>query len=187
MFDTLAQYLFEFKSLALPPIGSFELEDKGAAADFAASTIAAPSWVIIFKPYYGNVETGGNSTLSSWLAANEKMSVNEAEGRLNNFIADLQSRLNSGEPVNWPQLGTLVKKGTQIYFEPAAAYISPFTDVTAKKSNQENASHHTLVGDRETTTAQMREQLLLPDEKKKKAPHNVGIIRYFTDSGGLVS
>lgn len=176
MFDILAQYLFEFKSLALPPIGRFELENKGAAADLVASTIAAPSWAIRFEPCNANAETGSNSALVSWLAANANISLDEAWGRLNNFVADLQSRLNNGEPVNWPQLGTLVKNNTQIQFEPAAAHISPFTNVTAKKIARENTSHQTLVGDRETTTAHMREQLLLPDEKRRSGSTIIWIV-----------
>ena len=167
MFNILVQYLFEFKRLALPPVGRFKLEDKAANASLADSTIAAPTWTIGFKPYSADVKADENSGLVSWLAANGKISIDEAGRQLEHFVAELQSRLNSGESVNWPQLGILEQKNGQVQFQQSGAQISPFTDVTAKKIKRENTTHQTLVGDRETTTAQMREQLLLPEEKRR--------------------
>lgn len=166
MFDILAQYLFEFKRLALPQIGVFELENRQANADFAASTISAPSWAIGFQPYSEDHEVSNNATLVSWLASNGHISMDEAGSSFEHFVTGLQTRLNNGEVVSWPQLGILEKRDEQIVFEPEIKSISPFTDVIAKKITREHTSHQTLVGDRETTTAQMREQLLLPDEKR---------------------
>ncbi len=169
MFDILLQYLFEFKRLSLPPIGGFELENKVANANLADSTIAAPTWIVGFRPHSADVTTGENSKLVSWLAANRQISMDEAGKHLEQFVTDLQSRLNNGEAVHWPGLGILEQKDGQVAFQPTTAQISPFTDVAAKKITRENTSHQTLVGDKETTTAEMREQLLLPDEKKRSA------------------
>lgn len=169
MFDILAQYLFEFKELALPPIGRFELQHKGASADLASSTIAAPAWTVGFKPYEDTVAAGDRSVLLNWLASRLNGSRDDVERRLEHFVADLQMRLNKGESVNWHQLGILEKKNGQIQFEPALAHLSPFTDIAVKKISREHTSHQTLVGDRETTTAQMREQLQLPEEKRRSS------------------
>ncbi|WP_114792013.1 hypothetical protein U0035_09150 [Niabella yanshanensis] len=167
MFDILLQYLFEFKRLSLPTIGGFELENKVANANLADSTIAAPTWIVGFRPYSPDVNMDEKSRLVSWLAGNRNISMDEAGRHLEQFITDLQSRLSNGETVNWPGLGILEQRDGQVVFQPTAAQISPFTDVTAKKISRENTSHQTLVGDKETTTAEMREQLLLPDEKRR--------------------
>jgi len=176
MFDVLVQYLFEFRRLELPPVGKFELESKAANANLAESTIAAPTWIIGFKPYSGDVKTGENTGLVSWLAANGNISTDEAGRQLDHFVTDLQSRLNNGESVSWPQLGLLQQNNGEIRFQQNAAQISPFTDVAAKKIKRENTNHQTLVGDRETTTAQMREQLQLPDEKRRSGATMMWVI-----------
>lgn len=167
MFDVLLQYLFEFKRLSLPPIGVFKLEHKMATTNVADSTIAAPTWIVDFNPHDTVVGMDNNDRLVSWLAANRQISRDEAGEHLKQFVTDLQSRLNKGEVVDWPGLGILEQKDGQVIFQSTALQISPFTDVTAKKVIRENASHQTLVGDRQTTTAEMREQLLLPDEKRR--------------------
>lgn len=176
MFDILVQYLFEFGRLALPPVGRFTLENKAANANLAESTIAAPTWIVGFKPYSADVKTDENSGLVSWLAANRNISIDEAGRQLEYFVTDLQSRLNNGESVSWPQLGILEQNNGEIQFRQNAAQISPFTDVAAKKIKRENTIHQTLVGDRETTTAQMREQLLLPDEKRRSGTTMMWVI-----------
>ena len=176
MFDILLQYLFEFKSLSLPPIGGFELEHKVANANLADSLIAAPTWIVDFKPYNADVNMDGNSRLVSWLAANRQIPREEAGTCLEQFVTNLQSRLNNGEAVNWPGLGILEQQYGQVAFQPTVAQISPFTNVAAKKITRENTSHQTLVGDKETTTAQMREQLLLPDEKRRSGATMMWVI-----------
>ncbi len=168
MFDILAQYLFQFKRLALPLIGRFELESKEANANLAAFTIASPSWIVGFEPYSEHVEWKDNIALVNWLAAKEKTSAEQARNSLMLFSKDLQNRLNNGEAIDWPSLGILEKKNNQVQFKPTETQISPFTDVAAKKITREHASYQTVVGDKQTTTAQMREQLQLPDEKRRR-------------------
>ncbi len=167
MFDILVQYLFELGRLELPPVGRFELENKTAHTNLAESTIAAPTWVVGFEPYSTVVKTEKDSRLVGWLAVKRNISLDEAGRQLEQFVTDLRSRLNNGEVVSWPQLGILKQNNGLVEFRQSEAPISPFTDVAAKKIKRENATHQTLVGDRETTTAQMREELLLPDEKRR--------------------
>lgn len=167
MFDILLQYLFEFKRLSLPPIGAFELKNKVADTNLANATIAAPTWIVGFKPHSADTTVDEDGRLVGWLAANRQIAADEAGRQLEQFINDLQYRLSNGETVHWPGLGALQQIDDHVKFQPMAAQISPFTDVTARKVARENTSHQTLVGDKETTTAEMREQLLLPDEKRR--------------------
>ncbi|MCH5714911.1 hypothetical protein [Niabella hibiscisoli] len=174
MFDILAQYLFQFRRLVLPPIGRFELESKEANANPATSTIASPSWIVGFEPYDEDVELKDNIVLVNWLVDKEKISAEQARNSLVLFVTDLQNRLNNGDRIDWPSLGTLEKKNNQVQFKPILTEISPFTDVAAKKVTREHTSYQTVVGDKQTTTAQMREQLQLPDEKEGKVLPSCG-------------
>lgn len=157
MFDILTQYLFEHKRLQLPSIGVFKVDQKEASADYTAAVIAAPTWLVTFSPYDGDVEVNGNLALQQWLAGRLGIAGEEAGSRFSFFVTDLNERLNGGETISWPGLGSLEKAEGLVRLQPDR--MSPFTDVVANKVTRDNISHQTLVGDRETTTAQMREQL----------------------------
>ncbi|GAB3425963.1 HU family DNA-binding protein [Niabella aquatica] len=167
MFDLLTKYLFEYNKLRVPQAGFFELEKKEADANLSAETIAAPAWEVKF---IADSDTAGPvpDGLCNWLAVNKNVTKEEAARLFEAFANNLNERLKNGENVRWEGLGALQEVDGAVQFTPSAAHFSPFTNVTAKKIIRENTSHATLVGDKETTTAQMREQLLLQDERKGK-------------------
>lgn len=167
MFELLTRYLFEHKKLPVPHVGIFELEKREAGTNLSAETIVAPAWQVKFIADSDtvNVVPAG---LYNWLAVNKGVTRDEAGRLFESFANSLKERLAHGETVLWEGLGTLQEMDGTVSFVPAAAHFSPFTNVAAKKIIRENTSHATLVGDKETTTAQMREQLLLPDERKGK-------------------
>jgi hypothetical protein len=167
MFELLTRYLLEYKKLPVPQTGIFELEKKDADAHLSAETIVAPAWQVKFIADRDTVDAIPDN-LYNWLAINKGVTKEEAKHLFEAFANSLKERLANGENVLWEGLGALQEVDGAVQFAPAAAYFSPFTNVAAKKITRENTSHATLVGDKETTTARMREQLLLPDERKGK-------------------
>ncbi|HMR85649.1 MAG TPA: HU family DNA-binding protein [Niabella sp.] len=191
MFELLTRYLLEYKKLPVPQVGIFELEKREAGTNLSAETIMAPVWQVKFiadNDLFNAVSDG----LYNWLSVNKGVTKEEAGRLFEAFANNLKERLVNGEKVVWEGLGTLQEVDGAVQFTPAAAPFSPFTDVAAKKIIRENTSHATLVGDKETTTARMREQLLLPDQRKRKgttvmwvllAAALVAVAWYFSQNG----
>ncbi|MGC4234340.1 MAG: hypothetical protein QM594_15280 [Niabella sp.] len=167
MFDLLAKYLLEHKQLPVPHVGVFELEKKEAGTDLTAETIVAPAWQVKFTANK-SFDDHSHADLYNWLCINKGVTKEEARRLFEAFSNNLEIRLANEEKVIWEGLGTLQEADGVVAFTPEEAHFSPFTNVAAKKIIRENTSHATLVGDKETTTAQMREHLLLQDERKGK-------------------
>lgn len=167
MFDLLAKYLFEHKQLPVPHVGVFELEKREAGTDLTAETIVAPAWQVKFTANK-SFDDYNHGDLYNWLCVNKGVAKEEARHLFEAFSNNLEVKLANEEKVVWEGLGTLQEVNGTVAFTPEEAFFSPFTNVSAKKIIRENTSHATLVGDRETTTAQMREQLLLQDDRKGK-------------------
>lgn len=167
MFDLLTKYLFEYRQLPIPHVGVFELEKKEAGTDLTIETIVAPAWQVKFTANK-SFDNYSHGDLYNWLCVNKAVTKEEARRLFEMFSDNLETRLANEEKITWEGLGTLQEVNGTVAFTPEEAHFSPFTNVVAKKIIRENTSHATLVGDRETTTAQMREQLLLQDERKGK-------------------
>lgn len=168
MFDQLTQYLYTHKELAVPGVGVFTLMAKDAVADFTSRSIQPPGWQINFRQDKNPVEALQTETLYTWLAKAMHTSKEEAGKQFGNFCIDIEKKLYEGETVHWSGLGTLAEENNGTVFTPYQQVTSPFSDVVAKKVTRENASHQTLVGDKETTTAAMREQLHPLEEEKPR-------------------
>lgn len=176
MFDTLSKYLWEFKEITLPHIGSFECKAQPADTNPGANTIAAPRWDIIFSENNTAAPVGDADAIATWLSGQKNISQIEAANNFNNFAEEIKSKLTNGETITWFGIGNLSEQAGRIIFTPAQESISPFTDITAHKIKRENTSYATLVGDKETTTAQMREQLTEANYKTKRTGRGMWVL-----------
>ncbi|WP_346236636.1 hypothetical protein ABDK00_014600 [Niabella insulamsoli] len=192
MYDALAKYLFEKKQLGLPQIGVFTIKEKKASPDLTEGTITPPGWEVDFAQESEAPDSATeNKGLYEWLATHLGITAEAAEERFLNFAATSSGQLEQGGTVVWKSVGSLKKAEGQIQFVPESENLSPFTMVAAKKIIRQDTSHATIVGDRETTTSQMREQLALPPEKGKRntvmwvlfAVAAIAAIVYFTQNG----
>lgn len=172
MFQILTQYFLQIKKLVVPATGTFVLEQQNAVNDFTTQTVQAPGWNTVFTPVTeGEVANNNenNEGLFDWLADKLKISKEDAILKYDEFCDRLKADLDDGKTVDWNGLGTLQKIDKKIIFTPEPSAAMPFTGVTAKKVIRENASHNVLVGERETTTDEMRAQL-----SEEKPADNLG-------------
>ncbi|MFT4092995.1 MAG: hypothetical protein QM640_05095 [Niabella sp.] len=192
MFDLLTKYLLEYKKLAIPYLGVFELKPKQANNDLIERAISAPGWTVAFQAAQNPVDALHNDELYNWLAANGNIARSEVFNKIDSFGKEIDARLLKEEEVIWPGLGVLIAADHTVKFIPAEASLLPFTNVAARKVVRENTSHTTLVGDKETTTAKMREQLLPDDEPRRQgniilwvlvAVAAIAAIWYFAQNG----
>lgn len=167
MFDPLTTYLFEQKKLWLPHVGIFKLIEKNAESDFINESIASPGLQVAFEAEDSSSDPINNDGLFIWLAQNMNVSQSEASELFENFSKEIETKLNDGEVIDWQGLGQLKKTNADIFFTPSSSVLSPFSEVTAKKIIREHGNHATLVGDKETTTEQMRVQLQTTETEKK--------------------
>ncbi len=160
MLHVLVKYLFESKKLSLPGIGIFELESQSAEVDFGAGAISAPGCKLIFAAAE-NEDFGSDlkDDLRQWISAYQNIPPQAVQRQFNNYVNTMKTNLQNGEAINWAGLGVLKNEDGVICFTAQQAVWMPLGSVAARKVIRKNTSHATLVGDKETTTAQMREQL----------------------------
>ncbi len=156
--ELLTRYLFERHSLDLPGIGVVSVVQRHANADIAQRSINPPGWGFTFLPRDQDTHSGPRE-VSQWIAAQLNISPEEADKRFMSFCGKLQNELANGEVFEWEGVGVFSTEGDRVVFSPGERQWSPFTPVNAQKVIRENASHAVLVGDRETSTSQMLEQL----------------------------
>lgn len=168
MISLLTRFFFETGKMFLPGIGSFDMKGNGADANLAADLIQAPSWKIGFKAMPETSMVDEN--LISWISLSEKMSKESSAERLQNFVMELKQKLEAGEKIEWEGLGTISKDSGEILFTQGKENYSPFSSVVAKKVIRENTSYTSLVGDKETTTGEMR--AYLEAQKNPQKNHN---------------
>ena len=162
MFQLLTQYFLQVNRLHVPGIGTFVLEPQNAVNDFSSQTVQAPGWHTVFTPVAEGAvadNATNNVGLFDWLADKLKVSKEDAILRYDEFSGGLKADLDNDKTVTWAGLGSLRKVDKNIVFNQEDTTGSPFSDVAAKKVLRENANHNVLVGEKETTTDQMRAQL----------------------------
>ena len=151
MFQQLSQYLFQFKYLNLPGIGSLVLMPKQAVSDFSERSIKAPGWDLLFMPSGASVAIACNENLHqqnnlySWLSSQMQQPKNEVVLQFDDFIESLKQKLHGGEKVDWESVGILFKENDQIKFTPASTLASPFTGVKAEKIIRDNVVHDAII------------------------------------------
>ena len=162
MFQLLSQYFFQVKKLYIPAVGTFLLEPYSAVNDFTSQTVQAPGWTTVFTPVKeGAVAENSqqNEGLFDWLADKLNVSKEDAIIKYDEFSDKVKSDLDNGLQINWDGVGVLERVNNRLVFSPELATANVFTGVSAKKIVRENASHNVLVGERETTTGEMRTEL----------------------------
>lgn len=160
MYDALAKYLWERKNLSLPMIGSFKWEMQSAETDHAAESIASPKWNLTFVEDNNSSAVSATDHLTQWLAADQNITEQDSANRVNLFSTELKAKLKNGETITWPGVGNLVIENDQIIFNSEEEDFLPFKDIKANKIKRGDASYNYLVGDKETTTAKMRDDLI---------------------------
>lgn len=163
MFVELYRYFITHKQLAMPGIGTFQLERKPASVDFPNKLINAPSFSIAL--HHGSTMPGKH--FFAWLGHALKLGDRDAVIRFNDFAFELRRRIQNGDHINWQGMGKLsLGLAGEIRFEPALKDAVLEAPVKAEKVIRDKAEHTVRVGEDEKTSAEMIEMLGQPTAKK---------------------
>ena len=151
MLELLAKYLYQYKQLYIPGIGSFEVVDQPARLEYADRLIYPPVAEIRYSE-------GGALSDTQMEYLEEELGTDRfaIEKKLQLFGQDLKQRLN-GTPFEWPGLGTLNFRHNRVEFHPAT--VTGLAPVEAHKVIRENAQHMVLIGEQEVRSGDVPEYL----------------------------
>lgn len=150
----IASYLFQHKSICLPGLGTLRVSNLPAQSDFVNKTLLAPHPSI---GYSSDCVAGEEEGFVHYFRQKQGIGWQAATEMLNNWIKETKAVLHQNGQFYLAYIGTFFQKGAQLSFTQAslpAAFLPP---VNAERVIHPEADHSMLVGDKETTTAQMTE------------------------------
>ena len=156
MMDVLKSYLVQHKSINIPGLGTIYLERVPARVDIVNKQLLPPQYIYKFDKYFD----APDAEFFSYLAAHKKIEDYEAIKWYNEFAYNLRAQIRTDERAEWEGVGIFKKDiSGEIIFEDNSQQPAGLIPVAANRIIRSDASHHILVGDRETTTVQMSELL----------------------------
>lgn len=155
MFKVLYKHLIQYRSLALPGIGTLELQKIPAISSFTDHTILPPSYKIILD----DSKDTPSKNLFQYISAQTGLNEWEAIKQLNDFSFDIKNRLKHGEQIVWEKVGVLSieDNGITVLDSPKIEY--EFTEqVPAIRVIRNNVNHTILRGDVEVSESFFRQE-----------------------------
>jgi hypothetical protein len=152
MQQLLANYLFKYKSCALPQMGTLSIQNVQSSTIFGEHLYAAPIPTISFT----SNETSSDG-FEKFIAHQKNISIPEAKDLLAIYVQKL-SKISSSEKSNIKDVGEFYKNENDEWcFIPAEVNAHFFPKTIAERVIHPNATHTMLVGDTETNTTTMTE------------------------------
>lgn len=157
MLQQIQSYLFQYKTVTVPEVGTFEVAHAPAVLDVANQLVAPPAPVVRFSQ--ASVVSGHQLQRFALLFDADAQTAQEELARFGKaFKKGLQQ-----EPFHWSGVGVLgitENSGVQFTVNGAGGLLMP---VPAQKVLRENVQHHVLVGDQEVQTTADEFEAGLPE------------------------
>lgn len=153
MFQQLSKYLWQYKQVTIPEVGSFQLVHQSANFDVTSK--------IIYPPCYSAQYTSSDAVEDhqiNFLAADLNTDRFSVQKQLELFGRELKKRIQVGS-FFWKGIGRLENKDTQILFHPDMETAGRLQPVSAERVLRDDARHVVLVGEQEVLKSH------LPDEQ----------------------
>lgn len=147
MLQQIRNYLFQYKTAAIPEVGTFQVAYAPAVLDVASQELLPPSASIHFLGQHA-VPAHQLQTFAGAFDANAEL----AGAALNQFGRAFKNGLQQ-EPFHWTGIGALeLANDSQILFLPHTTE-NLLMPVPAQRVIRENVQHTVLVGDQQVTNA----------------------------------
>lgn len=148
----ISTYLLQHKSLSIPGLGTIYVERIPAQSDFVNKQLLEPSYHYRFDKY---VDVPSKEFFR-YLSVKQNSTDSEAATYYQKWAMSLKNSITISRPAVLEGVGELKKNiSGEILFEPYSKIKTFDTPVHAERVIRSNARHTMLVGDRETTTAEM--------------------------------
>ena len=151
MLTTLTTYLLQYKQVAIPHIGSFELRKQPATLDFANRLIQPPVEEVVY-----NQTDAVNEQQTAFLSEALNASVSEVSQKLDTLGQQLKERV-SKQSFEWRGIGLLDSGPSGIVFN--SQFQTKLKPVEAHRVMRENVSHAVTIGDKELQSHEAAELL----------------------------
>lgn len=155
----LQQYFSIYHILSLKGIGSFSLRMQPAKIDIAEKLIYPPGQEIIFK----EDELHPSEHLIAFLKQRKRVDSETLAAYENS----LSQKLQNGESISLPGIGTLARKDGHLNFIPFVLN-DLFEPVAAERVIRKNVEHAVTVGEQLTTSVRMQETLMVKEQREDK-------------------
>lgn len=138
----------------MPGLGKLSIHAQPAQSDFVSKTMQAPYPTI---SYSSECTAGEEDGFIQYCRQKAGIGWQAASDMLANWVKDTKAILQQNGQFYLAYAGTFFQKGTQLSFTQASLPTAFFPAVNAERVVHPEADHSMLVGDKETTTAQMTE------------------------------
>ena len=160
MYNAVRKFLALHHHLALPGIGSFNVETVPAQIDIADRTILPSSTQIEFS----NEKLPAEKLFYNFLARELNIDETQAIRRFTDFAAQLQSDLQEDKPVVLKGIGELTKQTSNVINFQSEELPQYYPALIAERVIRKNATHTIRVGEQEKTSDEMQTALNIQEE-----------------------
>ncbi|MCC6289274.1 MAG: hypothetical protein IT249_15450 [Chitinophagaceae bacterium] len=155
MFNILYKYLIQYKTLALPGLGTLELQKIPAISNFSDHVILPPTYKIILD----DAKDTPSKSLFQYITNQTGIAEWEAIKQLNDFSFDIKNSLKEGKKIAWKEVGEFSMEDNGITVLNASKIQYDFmVPVPAVRVIRNNVNHTILRGDVEVSESFFRQQ-----------------------------
>ena len=155
MLNLLTQYLFQYKSVSIPNVGTFSIVQQPPQLNIADKIILPPSYIVEIK----NEDEVTDHQLS-FLHASLQREKADVQRDLRFFGNKLQEKIN-GPGFTWDGLGTITRSTQSL---PIA--IGALEPIPAERVLRQDARHKVLVGDQQRLSGGIDEEVVIAGRKR---------------------
>jgi hypothetical protein len=167
MINYVKTYLLQHKSVSIPGLGTIYVERIPAQSDFVNRQLLPPSYHYRFDRYF---DTPGKEFFS-FLSARKNIQDFEAIRLFNEWALNVRNSISGeNQSAELEGIGSINRNASgEVIFEPFGKPVSYDVILPAERIIRSNAKHGMLVGDKETTNAEMNEYYTEEVHKEKIA------------------
>jgi nucleoid DNA-binding protein len=154
MLQYIHKYFALHKNIALPGIGSFNVETQNAKLDFINKTLRPPVPVIRYNKY-----DKADEMFYNFLSKEIGVSESDAVSNFNHFTEQLKEQLETGRILTLQGIGTLTKNALGYSFAADNIVQNFFPNLAVERVIRQNAEHTVKVGEEHKTSTQMHREL----------------------------
>ncbi|OJZ00019.1 MAG: hypothetical protein BGP13_09335 [Sphingobacteriales bacterium 40-81] len=155
MFDILYKYLIQNRSVALPGLGTLELQKIPSISNFSSHIILPPSYKVIFD----DTQDTPSKNLFQYITSQTGITEWEAIKQLNDFSFNIKIGLKEGKKITWKKVGEFSMEDNGITTLESAKIEYDFMEpVPAIRVIRNNVNHTILRGDTEVSESFFRQE-----------------------------
>ncbi len=164
MIDLITSYLIQEKSCDLAEVGRFVIKTRPAELDFLSKRIFPPQDEVIYSPKSDSISEG----LIRYISSKQEISTEETRLQIEEWCQKSKRKIQLFGAVYFTSLGKLQKSVTGSTFFQQDNHLPSYESLIAEKVIHENEAHPMIVGDRETTSSEMKIYLEQEENNKNK-------------------